>query len=160
MGSGMRIELGALRLQEADWRRWWPFHSTTQLQGYLILVLLVLVAGGALAQWMWGLRIIDAAAVAGAFAGTLPSIYLARPVRFTVRGADRATAFAVLEARLALLSCERVDGTGPVQVYRPASSRWPLWREPDVCLDRDGQALTVRGHRDIVRGLHAFLQNR
>lgn len=154
----MKIELTRLRLLDTGLRRFWPFDSAAQLQSYLLCVLVPLVGLGALAQSVWHAHVIGIPAVAGAFGGALPSVYLARPARFGVKGPGRAQALAALEARLPLLGFRLSDTETGLWVCRKRLPQLLRWDQQAVHLAMDGNTVWVSGHYAGLLSLRRFLR--
>lgn len=154
----MRIELTPLSLAATGWQRFWPFHSTWQLQSYLLCVLGTLVTIGGLARLVWDVHMINAVSVAGGFVGALPSVFLARPARFGIRGPGRAQARALLEARLPLMGLERSAAGNGEWVYARRLPRLLRWDEQRVCLTMDEDMLWVSGHYALLLALRKTLR--
>jgi hypothetical protein len=149
----MRIELTPLTLTAAGWRRAWPFHSTWQLQSYLLCVPI-----GGLARLFWDVHMINAASVAGGFAGSLPSVFMAQPARFGIGGPGRAQARALLEARLPLMGLERSPAGDGEWVYARGLPAFLRWEEQRIHLAVDGNMLWVSGHYALLLALRKTLR--
>jgi hypothetical protein len=154
----MKIELTRLRLLETGLRRFWPFRSAAQLQSYLLCVLVPLVGLGALAQSVWHAHVIGIPAVAGAFGGALPSVYLARPARFGVKGPGRAQALAALEAHLPLLGFQPSDTETGLWVCRKRPPQLLRWNQQAVHLAIDANTVWVSGHYAGLLSLRRYLR--
>nr|WP_314541831.1 hypothetical protein [uncultured Massilia sp.] len=156
----MRIELGEIQATATGWRRWLLFNSRSQFLSWACCVALVCAAGALLIWWHNGAGALAELPLVGALAGSLPSVWLARPSHMRVRGPGRAQAFSVLEDRMLARGFAYAGLDAGVHRYRRKGPRWMRWKEQDVKMAMGGDALLVSGpyvmlnvHRRLLRSL-------